>query len=364
MILTAQQSRKYFEARFPEKLPYLKQVMVRCPFHDDGTASMSVNIDEGVWKCHTGCGEGGLIDFETKLSSCDRDTAISHINEIVGETVLGGNGEKPEAIYQYKDAQGRLVFEKLRFAGKRFLVRKPNGKGGYDYHLKDVRKPLYRLLELLISKYIAVCEGEKDADNVHRALSGKGIAATTNFDGAGKWPDEYTVFFAGKQVVILIDNDEKGRAHGQKVAASIHKYAAGVRILELPNLPEQGDVSDYLAAGYTAEELLEQMKKAPEWFPPRNDFFVDALTFAMSAPEKIEYAVREVIPLGQNGFVVADPKSLKSYSSLDLLLSLSLGRDWLGFEVPRRMRTAILAREDYHGLNLMATEALFAGKAD
>lgn len=43
--------------------------------------------------------------------------------------------------------------------------------------------------------------------------------------------------------------------------------ATSVKILELPNLPLKGDVSDWLAAGGTAEQLLALAAAAPEWEP-------------------------------------------------------------------------------------------------
>jgi hypothetical protein len=39
--------------------------------------------------------------------------------------------------YQYHDANGRLVFEKLRYPGKPFVQRKPSGKNGWEYKLGD-----------------------------------------------------------------------------------------------------------------------------------------------------------------------------------------------------------------------------------
>jgi hypothetical protein len=38
----------------------------RCPFHDDSTPSMSVNIDHGGWRCHA-CGvSGDLLGFHMR----------------------------------------------------------------------------------------------------------------------------------------------------------------------------------------------------------------------------------------------------------------------------------------------------------
>lgn len=88
--------------------------------------------------------------------------------------------------------------------------------------------------------------------------------------GAGKWRPEYNPYFEGKQVVILPDNDEVGRKHAQQVARQLHGLASSVKVLELPGLPEKGDVSDWLEAGGTAEELLALVEKVPAWQPSGN----------------------------------------------------------------------------------------------
>src|SRR5438094_7834355 len=187
-MLNSAQAHKYFETRLNGQLRGSgPEMRLRCPFHEDRSPSLSVNVDKGTWKCFAGCGEGGLIDFEMKLSGCDREMAKHRIAEVIGEPIFRGNGEQPEATYQYRDAQGAVVFEKLRYPGKRFVQRKPNGKGAYDYKLGDIDKPLYRLPELLVANQIMICEGEKDCDNVRHDFGEKAacqhLSATTKFDG-------------------------------------------------------------------------------------------------------------------------------------------------------------------------------------
>lgn len=40
----------------------------RCPFHDDATASLSVNLAQprGFWRCFAGCGSGDVVSFHMK----------------------------------------------------------------------------------------------------------------------------------------------------------------------------------------------------------------------------------------------------------------------------------------------------------
>jgi hypothetical protein len=110
-------------------------------------------------------------------------------------------------------------------------------------------------------------EGEKDVDT----LTGLGVPAFT-FGGTGDGlPVEAANYLKGRQVVILADNDDGGRAHAEKKAAFAHQAcAASVRVVCFPELPSKGDVSDFLQAGHSIEELYAQIDATPEWMPPVN----------------------------------------------------------------------------------------------
>ncbi len=371
MNITPAQSRKYFETRLNgQRFGSGAEIKVRCLFHEDRTPSLSVNLKKGAWKCFAGCGDGGILDFEEKFSKCDRDTARANVAELLGDSKqLFSSAQNPEAIYQYHDAQGRVIFEKVRYSGKRFVQRKP-AKGGYEYKLGDIQKPLYRLPQLLIANEIFVCEGEKDADNLLAAFAGEKlpdeirITATTNFDGAGKWRNEYAPFFAGKKAVIFPDNDEIGRKHADQVAASIYPYVAGLKVVNLSGLADKGDVSDYLQ-GHSVADLIAEIKKTPQWRPAESPqkLFVSAPVFINQAPQEINWLIEGVIERGANGFFSAVPKGGKSWAAVDMALSLALGCDWLGFRVPQPVRVALVSREDNPSLTAWRIRHLFNGKS-
>lgn len=159
------------------------------------------------------------------------------------------------AVYPYFDEQGTLLFQVVRCAPKKFLGRRPDGSGDWIWNTHGVRIVPYRLPELLEAianeTSVFVVEGEKDADN----LAKLGIIATCNAGGAGKWKKEHAAHFKGADVIIISDNDDPGRQHAESVAASLAAIAARVRVLTLPDLPPKGDVSDWIEAGGTAEEL-------------------------------------------------------------------------------------------------------------
>lgn len=72
---------------------------------------------------------------------------------------------------------------------------------------------LYRLPELISelaarpADPIYICEGEKDVDRLRRV----GLIATCNPNGALGWRPDYNALFANRDVVIMVDNDAKGR---------------------------------------------------------------------------------------------------------------------------------------------------------
>jgi len=368
--LTPAQKRCYFEARLSgQRFPVTgRDVNVRCPFHSDKAASLSINVEKGVWKCHAGCGQGGPVEFEKLLSNCDVPTAMANISEVCGLQNRPMFNSEPEAIYKYLDEDRKELFEKLRYAPKRFSQRARGADGQWVYSLADVRKVLYNLPEVITANAVAIVEGEKDANNLKafgEALSkefpGTRFAATTNFDGAGKWKPEYSPYLAGKHVVIIPDNDSPGEEHARTVAASILSYARSVRIVNLPGLDLHGDVSDYLQTRQP-KDLIAEIKKTPHWKPQPGNLLIEAPHFLTSSSPEIDWLVDEVIQRGANGFICSLPKVGKSWLAADLALSLALGLPWVGFDVRRPIKVALITREDNPALTRWRLDRLLTGK--
>ena len=245
-----------------------------CPAHDDRKASLTVSLgDDGriLLYCHAGC------DFEKVRAA----TGLT-LEELRMPSATSGSfrGDSPVAkpsgprslvaTYDYRDEQGVLLFQALRYDPKGFSQRRPDGTGGWINDVQGVRRVLYRLPELLAGiergETVYLVEGEKDVEN----LRTHGLCATCNAGGAGKWRPEYSKALRGAKVVLLPDNDEAGRAHVAKAGASLQGVAATIQMLALPNLPEKGDVSDWLAAGGTAAALVELVGAAPAFEPKQS----------------------------------------------------------------------------------------------
>jgi predicted P-loop ATPase len=233
----------------------------RCPAHEDRKASLSLSVGRDgrlLWKCHAGCDQTAVHDQLKKAGVLLNGDASRFERKPKTRTE-----RKIVATYPYEDEQGVVLFEVVRYEPKDFRQRRPDGNSGWYWSLGDTRRVLYHLPEVLAAEQVIVVEGEKDADN----LRASGFVATTSPQGADKWQPGFTENLAGKRVVILPDNDGPGRKHAEAVARSVTGNAASVKVLELDGLPPKADVSDWLKAGHTADELRELIDKAAEWQP-------------------------------------------------------------------------------------------------
>jgi len=246
----------------------------KCPGHEDHRNSLSIGVreDDGaiLLNCHASCDKGDILqavglqfrDLFPQSNGYQQGRADRPTPHANGSA--NGRGTLVKA-YDYVDAAGSLVFQACRFEPKNFVQRRPNGSGGWVYNLQGVKTVPYRLRDILgsVEEPVLVVEGEKDADN----LAALGLVATSNAGGAGKWKAEFADWLQDRDVFILPDNDEPGEKHAEQVAASAHGNAATVRIVRLPDLPPKGDVSDWLAAGGTKEQLLALCEAAEVWVP-------------------------------------------------------------------------------------------------
>jgi Protein of unknown function (DUF3631) len=198
-----------------------------------------------------------------------------------GKDGNGRDGEGFAATYDYRDAAGTLLFQKVRnVPGRepRFWLRRPDGKGGWINSTKGVNTGiLYQASAVARAitegRVVAVVEGEKDANSV-RAL---GIVSTCNAHGASelgkrpKWIKAHSEQLAGADIVVFNDNDAAGYAHAEAICNLSLGIAKRVRRLDLakhwPEIPEGGDVSDWLALGHTREGLAALIEQAPDYVP-------------------------------------------------------------------------------------------------
>jgi len=266
MTFTAAEVRAYYATRMPDlQINAQREWRGPCPIHQGDRDSFSVNSETGLAQCHSACQRGwDIVGLEMELTRADFPKAKAEVFRIVGRPEVPWEDRDIEAAYNYRDEQGAVRYQVVRKFGKRFMQRRPNdGKGGWEWGLGEIAPLPYDLPRILKAQLVAVVEGEKDAVNLTRL----GMPATCNSGGAGNFKPELAHWFAGKDVAIFPDNDEPGRKHAAAVARLLQPVARSVKIVEIPELPLKGDVSDFIAKSGTLDQLNALYVRAAAWTP-------------------------------------------------------------------------------------------------
>ena len=237
-------------------------INVRCPCHDDKEASLSISkgkIHETVLKCHANCNyidilaEVGLTENDLYNDSRTKQekNLLTKIERYVNKLI--------EAIYDYKDANGKYLYSKIRFVGKHiryavidkkndsFTMKKPEGVYSL-YNLPAAIKAIKKGYPVYIT------EGEKDVDT----LKNLGFTAVTA-GSVSDWRSEFAHYFTGARVVILPDNDAPGLELKDKILKSLRAFAHSIKVV-ITSQAEHGDVTDYINERHSKEDLKELIK--------------------------------------------------------------------------------------------------------
>ena len=285
MTFSPSEVRIYYTARVPSlKITSQREWRGPCPVHSGKDPNFAVNAETGLAQCHSQCGGRGwdIVSLEQELSGLDFVRAKERVFDLVGRPRVPWEERNTEALYDYVDATGKLVYQVVRNFGKQFKQRRPDGNGGWIWNLHGVDLVPYRLPKFAAAEFIAVCEGEKDVFSLERI----GMVATCNNGGAGNFKAELAPHFASKHVAIFADNDEPGREHALKVAAILAPVAKSLKVVELPGLPAKGDVTDFVNVGGTLAEVRELYRKAQPWTPEWR--------FAVDVPAETEKYIRTI----------------------------------------------------------------------
>ena len=184
-------------------------------------------------------------------------------------------------------------------------------------------------------------EGEKDAS----ALGKVNLPAFT-FGGAGDGlPENAAKFLPGRHVVILADNDERGRKHKHaedKAALASEVGAASVRVVHFFELQPSGDVSNFFETGGTEAALTQRAEAAEPWTPkgdqaspvvPAVKHNITPRALAMVRASDVELkAVEWLWPgrfaLGKISLVAGEPGLGKSQLMAALAATVTTGGRW------------------------------------
>jgi len=228
--------------------------LVLCPGHNDKNPSLWVTPSKSKdfvadWTCQAGCTREAVLQSVNLTWNDVRRN--SHKTREHRELV---------ATFSYEYERGKEAYQIRRFdlgSGDKTFEAWHKKDGKYVPGIGEHKPILYHLPEIpewiAAGKRIYIPEGELKADRI----IAQGGAATTSPFGAGrnKWRPEFSEVLSGAEVVILPDNDKPGRDFAQAKANSLYGTAQSVKMLELPGLPEKGDIIDWFDVGGTFEQL-------------------------------------------------------------------------------------------------------------
>jgi hypothetical protein len=248
------------------------------------------------------------------VAALDRIVAKDKGRRVAQWTYRDANGDPVAVVCRYdlptpKGEKQRKTYRPVARRGDRWTI------GGMPEP-----RPLYGLPDLAGADRVYITEGEKAAD----AARSIGLTATTSAHGSQS-PDKTDWSpLAGKECVILPDNDDPGGKYAETVAAILAKLtpAPVVKVVDLPDLPDHGDIADWVdARPDTDAGVLRRQVKAladeAEAIQP------DRLAARI---ERFQPFPTDALPEPMRGFVVAGAKAIgcdTSYLALPMLTALA-----------------------------------------
>jgi hypothetical protein len=196
----------------------------------------------------------------------------------------------------------------LRDGSKQF--RPINQKGANVWRIGDPAGPLplYHVDDLAGDGVIFVCEGEKATEAARKI----GLLATTSAHGSAAADKSDWTPLAGR--------DAPGAKYAQDVTRLLLKLSppARVKIVELPGLPDGGDIVEYIEAGGTSEQIKSLVAAAKE--VEASDVLGGPVTRKLSTVkrEPVRWFWRGKIPRGKVTVVAGDGGLGKSFVTIDL----------------------------------------------
>ncbi|MGI8548291.1 MAG: AAA family ATPase [Gemmatimonadaceae bacterium] len=243
---------------------------VACPAHggDDPNLAVTQGNSGVLVFCHShGCTADAIaVSLGLEPAALFDDWAEQA--DRLGKARGADGVRRTEYVYRAEDGSPRFRVVRSDFSdgrGKQFWQERYDSSSGEFVAGKDgmkgIRRVLYRLPEVRATMergaIVYLVEGEQAADALREAF---GVCTTTASGGAGKWLHKdavppYAESLRGAKVVLLPDADEAGEAHMRTAAEALFGVAGAIKIVRLPNLPDKGDVVEWLEAGGTLEAL-------------------------------------------------------------------------------------------------------------
>lgn len=258
---------------------------IKSPFNpSDDTPSFSVyfNSNLGKWKFKdfsTGK-EGDSIDFLMAYKNIDYNQAREYLGMEVIKTPIEEYKDKIQdfilnnnpysnilGIFVFVDRNNNPIYAKVKFMNKDskkstpyFYIDKGQVLKGRGH--EEVPYNLYNVIKAVENdKRVIIVEGEKDSNTLNSLLRSYGYVSTS-LKGC---KDLSYLEKEEAKIFIIGDTGEAGQKYINKIKYELKPTVKELRIVRLPGIKQLGDnkdVTDWLEAGHTKEELLIAFKRS------------------------------------------------------------------------------------------------------
>jgi putative DNA primase/helicase len=325
-----------------------------CKVSTDGAVIMCRRVEAGAfevrkggWFMHRFNGDaqnnghapknanGTAVHVPTRAAATKGGRSFATGDQAIAAAVAGVRGGRLAAVWTYSDAAGVEVMRVARIntedGGKEFRPVH-RSKSGWKIGDPSGPLPLYNLQALTEATTVYVTEGEKAAD----AARGIGLVAVTSAHGAAAAEKTDWRPLAGKELIILRDNDDDGLEYARAVERIGLELdpPAKVKTVLLPGLADKGDIADWVAERPDADPVdlgaeVAAIAASVPWSDPSAVIGGPVLvSLADIEPQDIEWLWERRLALGKLAGVQGDPGLGKSFLTLDMTARVSTGTPW------------------------------------
>ena len=341
-----------------------------CPFHDDSNASLSMDIDKGLWNCKA-CGEkGNAYQFAEKMghptphqfiNDSNGFKSIKKANPVDRRKKHGSPRENCEELNKkfktnlknkldkYPNIWDKELIDKLGIGfddkdNLTFAYYDSDGKvEGIKVHKQrtygDASNRWYpsnQIASYSTDKELYICEGEKDVITLlswgKQAISSTAGALSIPKDKDGNYDIKWIQSF---NPILTYDNDDAGNKGSKQLANELLNAEKSI-IQWDSNLPKGFDVYDAFTLDTTASEFYNAVKKAKKIKKSKIGGLkmingLDALTMNIKPRRQI---VDSIIPEKAQIIIGGTTGANKSFMAMQLGMSIANDeKEFLGFKI-------------------------------
>ncbi len=342
----------------------------KCPAHDDKTPSLSITesaTGQTLVHCHAGCEQETVIG---ELKARGLWSNGSHNDTAERMTSTPRLITKPSLIplehsqlgpyvrhWDYQDANGNHVLRVCRWDTDKGKEIRPLSLHADGWHWKQVddSRPLYRLCDLLKRPRdrVLIIEGEKAADAAAKWFPD--LVATTWAGGAKASGKTDWRPLHNRDVTLLADNDDPGTAAMDQVAELLKAHSCTVRRVDLAKLAPLAvgwDIADAEAdKSFDIERLWEQVENAPVIHGKAHSLNLRQAADIVSNPIPAAWLLRPYLEQMVLALMFGEMGTLKSFVTLDMLLSIAAGKSWAGSKFKPKPQAVVYVSAEGKGLS-------------